>query len=457
MFGSLRSPHERAKEDTLMGKDSAAGLGKRVEERREKRTNGLTAVAKEDGIVVPDNVEAQSRWALDEILRQGAQRMLQAAVEAEVADYVEQRAGLMDSETGRRLVVRNGHQPERTIQSGVGNIALRKPRVNDRREGEKFSSRILPPYMRRTPAIEALIPLLYLKGVSTNEFPEALAAILGPEAAGLSASTISRLKEVWQGEHEGWANRDLSARRYVYWWVDGIYFKVRLSDQRPCLLVIMGALEDGTKELVAIWDGERESKLSWRELLGDLKRRGVAEAPLLCVGDGGLGFWAAAREELPSAREQRCLVHKTANVLDKMPKKVQPSAKSLLHEMYLSPTKAAALDAYEEFLKLYQAKHPKACECLKKDKDVLFTFYDFPAEHWPHIRSTNPIESAFGTVRHRTRQTKGCGSRSATLAMVFKLGREAEKSWRKLNGYEMIEKVIRGVAFTDGVEVQVAA
>jgi len=383
--------------------------------------------------------------------------MLQAAIQTEVADYVQQHAALSDPATGRRLVVRNGHQPQRTIQSSLGDIPVLKPRVHDRRDGERFSSRILPPYMRRTPALEALIPLLYLKGISTNDFPEALAAILGENAVGLSPSTITRLKDVWQGEHDEWASRDLTGKRYVYWWADGIYFKVRLSDERPCLLVIVGTLENGTKELVAIQDGERESTLSWRELLRDLKRRGVQEAPALCVADGALGLWAAMEEEFPAARQQRCWVHKTANVLDKMPKKVQPAAKRLLHEMYMSPTKADALAAYREFLVLYEAKYPKACQCLQKDEDVLLTFYDFPAEHWRHIRTTNPIESTFATVRHRSRQTKGCGSRAATLAMVFKLAREAEKSWRRLNGYELIEKVIRGVRFQDGVQNKEAA
>jgi putative transposase len=403
-------------------------------------------------------VQEESRTALDDVLREGARRMLQAAVEAEVSDYVEQHARLTDPLTGRRLVVRNGHQKERTIQSGLGDIAVVKPRVYDRREGsERFTSRILPPYMRRTPSIEALIPLLYLKGISTNDFPEALGAILGENAAGLSASTVSRLKDVWQSEHEQWAGRDLKGKRYVYWWADGIYFKVRLSDERPCLLVIMGTLEDGTKELVAVQDGERESTLSWRELIRDLKRRGLGEGPALCVGEGALGLWAAMAEELPCAREQRCWVHKTANVLDKMPKSVQPAAKRRIQEMYMSPTRAQALKAYEEFLALYEAKYPKAWECLARDKDVLFTFYDFPAEHWRHLRTINPIESTFATVRHRSRQTKGCGSRAATLAMVFKLGLEAQKTWRKLNGYELIAKVIRGVRFEDGVEVRQAA
>jgi len=412
---------------------------------------------KDSGVGQEKRVEDECRSALDVILAEGARRMLQAAIEAEVDDYVERHAGLCDPETGRRQVVRNGRQRERTIQSSVGDLAVSKPRVHDRRKGRRFTSRILPPYMRRTPALEALIPILYLKGISTNDFPEALSAILGPDAAGLSASTISRLKEVWQKEHEEWAGRDLAAKRYVYWWADGVYFKVRLSDERPCLLVIVGTLQDGTKELVAIYDGQRESKLSWREVLRDLKRRGVEEAPALCVADGALGLWGALAEEYPRTRQQRCWVHKTANVLDKLSKKVQPSAKRLIHQMYMAPTKAAALEAYAEFLALYGAKYPKACECLQRDEDVLFTFYDFPAEHWRHIRTTNPIESTFATIRHRSRQTKGCGSRSATLAMVFKLAREAERYWRRLNGYELIDKVIRGVRFEDGVELREAA
>jgi transposase-like protein len=413
---------------------------------------------KDSGVELEKRVQDECRTALDDVLREGARRMLQAAVEAEVSDYVEQHAQLTDPLTGRRLVVRNGHQKERTIQSGLGDIAVVKPRVHDRGEGaERFTSSILPPYMRRTPSIEALIPWLYLKGVSSNGFPEALKAILGENAAGLSATTVSRLKEVWQKEQQEWAGRDLSGKRYVYWWADGIYFKVRLGEERPCLLVIMGSLEDGTKELVAIQDGERESTLSWRELWLDLKGRGLSQAPALCVADGALGLWAAMEEQYPQTRRQPCWVHKTANVLDKLPKKVQPAAKGLIHQMYMAPTKAAALKAHGQFLALYGAKYPKACQCLKKDEDVLFTFYDFPAEHWQHLRTTNPIESTFATVRHRSRQTKGCGSRAATLAMVFKLGREAEKTWRKLNGYELIAKVIRGVRFEDGIEAPEAA
>jgi len=402
-------------------------------------------------------VEEDCRPSLDEVLREGARRMLQVAVLAEADDYVMRHSHLQDPETGHRLVVRNGSQKERTIQSSLGDIPVLKPRVHDRREGQKFTSLILPPYMRRTPSLEALIPMLYLKGISTNDFPEALGAILGEDAAGLSPSTISRLSQVWQEEHEEWAGRDLSARRYVYWWADGIYFNVRLGDDRPCLLVIMGALADGTKELVAILDGERESRLSWKELLLDLKGRGLQEAPLLCVGDGALGLWAALEEVYPLTRQQRCWVHKSANVLDKLPKKLQPAAKRMLQAMYMSPTKAEALATYHEFLELYGAKYPKACQCLEKDREVLFSFYDFPAEHWRHLRTTNPIESTFATVRHRSRQTKGCGSRAATLGMVFKLAMEAQRGWRRLNGYELIDKVIRGVRFEDGAEVREAA
>ena len=400
-------------------------------------------------------VETESRSVLDEALREGARRMLSAALEAEVADYVDGYRQAADGQ-GRRLVVRNGRLPCREIQTGIGPIPIRQPRVNDRREGHRFTSRILPPYLRRAPSIEALIPWLYLKGVSTNDFPEALKAILGPQAAGLSPSTIVRLKSAWEQEYGEWCDRDLTGKRYVYFWVDGIYLNVRLSTDRPCLLVVVGTLADGRKELVAIHDGERESKLSWTEVLRDLKRRGLSEAPRLAVGDGALGFWGALPEVFPATREQRCWVHKTANILDKMPKTVQPGAKQLIHEMYMAERKKDALKAFEEFVERYGAKYPKAVDCLVKDKDVLFTFYDFPAEHWQHIRSTNVIESTFATIRHRHRQTKGCGSRTATLAMVFRLAQEAEKHWRRIDGYQLIARLIAGVKFEDGIEAQAA-
>jgi len=381
--------------------------------------------------------------------------MLQTALENEVAEYLERHSEERD-EQGRRLVVRNGTMPERAVTSGVGPLELQQPRVNDRRADEKFSSRILPPFLRRLPSVDNLIPVLYLKGISTGDFSEALEAILGKDAKGLSATNIVRLKEQWEQEYQEWQKRSLVGKRYVYVWADGIYFKVRLADDRPCLLVLMGTLEDGRKELIAIYDGERESKLSWQEMLQDLKRRGLEHAPELAIGDGALGFWAALAEEFQSTKVQRCWVHKTANVLDKMPKKVQPGAKDLLHEMYLSATEEDALEACEQFMKRYQAKFPKACECLAKDKDVLFTFYEFPAEHWSHIRTTNPIESTFATVRHRTKRTKGCGSRTATLSMVFKLCLEAEKRWRRINGYDLIAKLLEGVTFVDGVEMPAA-
>ena len=402
-----------------------------------------------------DDPEESPRSVLDELAREGARRMLQAALEAEVAEYLEQHQLELDGE-GHRLVVRNGRLPERDLITGVGPVRLKQPRVRDKREGEKFTSKILPPFLRRAPSVDALIPVLYLKGVSTGDFSEALAAILGPNAAGLSPTNVVRLKEGWKTDYETWSKRDLSGKKYVYWWADGIYFNVRLDKDRPCMLVLMGALKDGKKELVAVLDGYRESKASWLTLLRGLKRRGLATAPKAAVADGALGFWAAVEEVFPGITEQRCWVHKTANVLDKMPKSVQPDAKKLIHEMYLSPTREAALKAFEEFIKQYKAKYPKAVECLVKDKDVLFAFYDFPAEHWVHLRTTNPIESTFATVRHRTRQTKGCGSRLATLTMVFKLAMEAERSWRRLNGHQLMAKVIEGVQFVDGV-LKVAA
>lgn len=392
---------------------------------------------------------------LEEVLRAGARQMLGAAIQNEVAEYVQKHTGLVD-EAGRRLVTRNGYFPERDLVTGIGPVRIRQPRVDDRRRGERFTSRILPPYLRRVPSIDALIPCLYLKGISTGDFSEALEAILGPQAKGLSATNIVRLKEGWQQDYECWRKRDLSGQRYVYMWVDGVHFNVRLDDERSCILIVIGARVDGTKELLAVQDGYRESKLSWVEVLRDLKARGMTVPPALAIGDGALGFWAAADEEFPGARPQRCWVHKTANILDKMPKGMQGKAKAHIHDMYLAETKEKALAAYDEFLRLYGAKFPKACECLKKDKDALFAFYDFPAEHWQHIRTTNPIESTFATVRLRTVRTKGCGSRAATLTMVYKLAEQAEQHWRKLNGYHLICLVSEGVKFVDGVLAKAA-
>lgn len=405
---------------------------------------------KEDTVVeLKKRVAEKSRSVLDEVLRRGAREMLQTAIEGEVAEYIDKHRDHRD-EAGHRWVVRNGSMPERELVTGVGPVRIKQPRVHDRRDGQRFTSQLLPPFMRRVPSIDALIPVLYLKGISTGDFSEALASILGENAVGLSPANIVRLKAGWQQDYQEWTGRDLSGKRFVYWWADGIYFKVRLTPERPCMLVLMGALEDGTKELIAVYDGHRESKESWLEVLRDLKRRGLEKGPQLAVGDGALGFWAALEEEYPGSAHQRCWVHKTANILDKLPKQVQPHAKKMIHEMYLVPTKADAKRAYQAFLDHYRAKYPKACQCLQKDEEVLFTFYDYPAEHWAHIRSTNPIESTFATVRHRTRQTKGCGSRLATLTMVFKLATQAEKHWRRINGYQLIAKVIEGVKFVAG-------
>lgn len=405
---------------------------------------------KENSLIdLPKQASTTCQNALDELIRQGAQPMLQKAIENEVAADLERHADQLDLK-GHRLVVRNGRLPQRPIMTAVGPVEIHQPRVHDQRADHKFVSQFLPPYLRRTPSLDALVPALYLRGISSGDFTEALSAILGPNAAGLSATNVLRLKEGWQSDYEQWQKRDLSGKRYVYLWADGIYFNVRLTDDRPCVLVIMGALPDGAKELVAVAQGQRESKLSWAEVMRDLKKRGRTEAPELAVGDGSLGFWAAKEEEFPKTLQQRCWVHKTANVLDKLPKSVQPVAKQQIHEMYLSPTRAKALAAYDQFQKDYAVKYPKACECLKKDKAVLFTFYDFPAEHWAHLRTTNPIESTFAGVRHRTRQTKGCGSVDATLAMVFQLVRVAEKHWRRLNGSALLAQVITGVKFADG-------
>jgi putative transposase len=403
-----------------------------------------------------EEVSSEAKTVLEDLLREGARRMLQRAVELEVARYIEAHQELKD-EAGHRLVVRNGAMPARDLRTGLGPIRIRQPRIHDRREGQRFTSEILPKFLRRAPSIDALVPILYLKGISTGDFAEALTGLLGEGAKGLSATNVVRLKEVWQQDYEAWQKRSLKGKRYVYWWADGLYFNVRLEPDRPCLLILLGATEDGQKELVGLWDGQRESKPSWLELMRDLKARGLEAGPKLSVGDGALGFWAALEEEFPKTRPQRCWVHKALNVLDCLPQSVQPHAKGLLHEMYLSPTRGKALEAYERFLKHYGAKYPKAAECLAKDKDVLFTFYDFPAEHWVHLRTGNPIESTFGTVRHRTRQTKGCGSRLATLTMVFKLSMEAQKKWRRLNGSPaLLVQVMRGDEFIDGELKQAA-
>ena len=400
---------------------------------------------------------SDSTWSvLEQIARNGAQKMLQQAMENEVDEYIQKHSQKVDIE-GKKIVVKNGYMPQRDIGTGIGPIAIKQPRIDDRTIDRRFTSNILPKYMRRIPSVDNLIPVLYLKGISTNDFGTALSSILGERAVGLSAANIVRLKKVWEKDHGQWRKRDLSDKKYIYFWVDGIYFNVRLDDDRSCILIIMAADKYGNKELVAVSDGYRESTIGWKELLLDLKARGLEIGPSLSVGDGGLGFWAALDEVYPSCKRQRCWVHKTANILDKMAKAVQPKAKSMIHDMYMAPTKKTALKAYDHFVNVFEDKYPNAVNCLTKDKGDLFTFYDFPAAHWIHIRTTNPIESTFATVRLRTKKTKGCGSRIATLTMVFKLALEASKTWKRLKGYKLILEVLEGKEFVDGELVEEVA
>ena len=393
---------------------------------------------------------------LTEVLRNGARALLSQAVEAEVAALLAYHADKL-TDDGRQRLVRHGHLPEREIMTGIGPVAVRCPRVRDRAgegcEPIRFSSAILPPYARRSKSLEVLIPILYLKGISTGDFDEALAALLGKDAGGLSASTIGRLKDAWSEEHVRWSRRDLSAKRYVYLWADGIHVQARLEDDAQCLLVIIGATPEGKKELVGLIDGVRESAQSWRELLLDLKRRGLSMAPELAVADGALGFWQAIEEVWPKTRGQRCWVHKTANVLNKLPKSQHAKAKRALQEIWMAETKKEALAAFDAFAETWGVKYDKAVECLIKDREALLAFYDFPAEHWKHLRTTNVIESSFATIRHRTERSKGCLSNKTALAMIFKLAEAAERSWRRLDGHHQLPKVILGVKFADGIAV----
>jgi putative transposase len=399
----------------------------------------------------------ESRSALDACVRAGARQMLQRALEYEVEAFLADHADRTD-ERGRKQVVRNGYLPARSIMTGAGPLEVQQPRVRDKalRVDERvvFTSAILPPYLRKSRSIEELIPWLYLKGVSTGDYAEALQALVGADAKGLSPNVIVRLKEKWGQEYEEWSRRDLSGEEFVYVWADGIHVNVRLEDegnQKQCLLVLMGATAEGRKELIAVIDGVRESKQSWQELLIDLKQRGLTKPPKLAVGDGALGFWAALREVYPTTKEQRCWVHKTANVLNKMPKALQAKAKSDLHQIWLAETREMANKAFDQFLEKYGPKYEAACSCLSKDRDVLLAFYDFPAEHWGHLRTTNPIESTFSTIRLRHRRTKGSGSRKASLTMMFKLAQSASRRWRRLNAHHQIVLVLEGRIFTDGV------
>lgn len=394
---------------------------------------------------------------LTDILRNGARDLLAQAVEAEVADFLAKHAHLK-TEDGRQRVVRHGHLPGREVMTGIGAVAVRQPRVRDRKAASdadarvRFTPSILPPYARRSKSLEVLLPILYLKGISTGDFEEALAALVGADAPGLSASTIARLKQVWADEHERWKQRDLTARHYAYVWADGIYLQARLEEEKQCILVIIGATPEGRKELIGFTDGLRESAHDWRALLIDLRRRGLAKPPKLAVADGALGFWKAVGEVWPTTVEQRCWVHKTANVLNKLPKRQQAKAKRSLHDIWMAETRGQAERAFDAFIETYELKYEKAAQCLAKDRDALLAFYDFPAEHWKHLRTTNPIESTFATVRHRTIRSKGCLSNKTALAMVFKLIEAAQKSWRRLDGPSQLPKVIQDVKFTDGLE-----
>ena len=394
---------------------------------------------------------------LSEVCRQGAVKMLARVIEDEAQAFIERYQDFRDG-SGRRLVVRNGHMPEREIQTGIGAVPVKAPRVRDKSgSGIRFTSNILPPYLRRTKSLEELIPWLYLKGISTGDFSEALVALLGPDAPGLSANTVSRLKSVWTDDFKKWCRRSLAGKRYVYFWADGVYLAARMQEKQ-CLLVIIAADAEGNKELVGLLDGYRESEQSWRELLLDLKHRGLEVGPKIAVGDGALGFWKALAQVYGQCRRQRCWVHKTANVLNNLPKSAQKRAKVQLQEIWMAETRNDAEAAFDFFVRAYEAKYPKAVACLTKDREDLLAFYDFPAEHWVHLRTTNPIESTFATVKLRTYKTRGCLSRDTGLAMAFKLCLSAQKRWRKLNRSDMMAEVIEGVKFVDGVrEERIAA
>lgn len=390
---------------------------------------------------------------LTEVLRSGARALIASAVESELETMLSAYKSLK-LDDGCQAVVRNGYLPERTIQTGIGDLPIKVPKVRDRSgSGIKFNSTILPPYLKRSKNMEELIPWLYLKGISTGNCQEALSALLGEQARGLSANTVSRLKADWIKEHQTWCQRDLSQKRYVYFWADGIYSNVRMDD-RLCLLVIIGVTEHGHKELVAVEDGFRESSASWEEVLIGLRQRGLVEGPKLAVGDGALGFWNALTKIYSACRHQRCWVHKTANVLNKVPKSVQPKIKQALHEIWMAETKKDAEAAFHNTVERFETKYPKATECLQKDREELLSFYDFPAEHWVHIRTTNAIESTFATVRLRSKRSRNCGSRETTLAMVYKLLESAQKGWRKFKGFSKLQLVINHVQFEDGIIVK---
>ena len=388
---------------------------------------------------------------LSDLVRDGAQRIIRQAVEAELKAFLEQHAAAQDS-AGRRAVVRNGYQPERDVLTGIGPVKVRVPKTRDRAgEGRCFRSELLPPYLKKAKRLEAVLPWLYLKGVSTNDFDEALTALFGESVKGLSPATIGRLKRSWEAEYAEWREKDWRGHEFVYLWADGIYTNVR-SDERRCMLVLIGCDARGKKHFLAIEEGFRESKQSWKALLLSLRDRGLKTAPKLGVGDGAMGFWAALAEVFPSTRTQRCWVHKTANILDKLPKMLQPEAKSALHQIWQADSRQNAEKAFDRFIATYEQKYPKAVDCLVKDREDLLAFYDFPAAHWQQIRTTNPIESTFATIRLRTRKTRNCVSAKSGLSLIHQLAMSAQKRWRRLRGFEQLADVIAGVKFIDGVD-----
>ena len=389
---------------------------------------------------------------LTALLRSGAQQLITQAVEVELQELLNEYSDRR-TEDGHAIVVRNGHLPERELQTGLGPVTVKIPKVRSiTGEPVTFRSALVPPYVRKTKSLEAALPWLYLKGVSSGEMGEALKVLIGPEAKGLSASTVSRLKQIWGREYLSWCDGPLDKDRWVYVWADGVYSGLRGEQMKLCALVIIGVNERGEKHFLAIEDGMRESTQSWREVLLKLKSRGM-NGPELAIGDGAMGFWAALEEVYPETRQQRCWMHKTMNVLNCLPKSAQAKAKDSLHDIWQAETKADAEKAFDLFVKMYEPKYPKAAICLQKDRDEMLAFYDFPAQHWQSIRTSNPIESTFGTIRHRTRRSKGCLSRDGMLHMMFKLGQCAEKKWRRLRGFDYLTKVITGVKFKDGVEV----
>lgn len=386
---------------------------------------------------------------LTNIARQGAIKMLAQALELEVQSFIEQNQLKLDS--GNNKLVKNGHLPERSVQTGIGDLPIKVPRVRDKTGELKFVSSIIPPYMKRSATIEHLLPLLYLKGISTGDFQEVLAPIFGEAAKNLSPGVIIRLKAQWEEEYKSWTSRDLSSKHYVYWWVDGIYLNARMEDASSCVLVIIGVNDEGYKELIAIEDGFRESKESWRNLLLSIKSRGLKIDPQLATGDGAMGFWGALGELFPGTRQQRCWFHKSGNVLDKLPKSSRAQAKERLHDIWMAQDRDAALKAISLFASMYQDKYPAAVACLTRDQEELLEFYNFPAIHWQHIRTTNPIECMFSTVRHRTKRSKGAFSRTTILTMVFKLCENAQASWTRIRGFERLAEVINGIKFTNGL------